>query len=210
MNWIAIAIALASLGASAWTTRRHHKVARALEKSEEEKKQLVETLVEVMDEEGNIRGQLALPGAPVASTVSNRLAIAEKSVSSIQDEIRKQTKRLREEVGQAAGDLREARGALEAAQSREARLEKTLAEVVDGDGTVLAQLRLPGRKMDRPPNKTPCGDMCKLSFFIRDRPNSKNGTWRCVPGQGQVADKVRKQFEDANGQCVLFERDDDC
>jgi hypothetical protein len=214
MTWIAIALALASLGLSWRTIRRNGTIMLALEAEKRENDELKTTLVEVLDEEGNIRGQLALPGQRVDQKVSHRLALAERSVSTIQEEIKEQTKKLKEEVKQASAELLEASGALEAAQSREKMLVQTLAEVVDGDGEVLAQLRLPGKK-GVSPNKTPCGDMCKLAFRekIYNRYgewHGKMGEWACMAGQGRPCDNVRKQFEDADGQCVLWERDSDC
>lgn len=212
MTWIAVIIALASLGVSGYTVRRNLRLDRALDEERREKNMLKETLVEVLDEEGNIRGQLALPGRVTSQGVSDRLAIAERSVSTIQDEIRTQTKKLKGDVEKAAADLREAKGALEAARSREAGLEKTLAEVVDGDGIVLAQLRLPGERV-KPPNRTPCGDMCKLAY--REKVYNRYGDWhgkyqwKCKAGQGRPCDEVRKNFVDADGQCVLWIRDDD-
>lgn len=212
MTWLAIAVALASLGVSGATWLRNKVLVKALERERAQKLELRETLVEVLDEEGNIRGRLALPGEPVDAGVKRRLALAEKSVSTIQDEIREQTKKLREDVNQAAADLTEAKGALKAALSREADLEKTLAEVVDGGGRVLAQLRLPGKKVN-PPNRTPCGDMCKLAFFDKGRKDSYGriygSGWKCTAGQGKPCDEVRSQFVDAEGQCVLWIRDDD-
>ena len=214
MGWLALIIAMGSLGVSGFTFKRNKTLTEALEAEKKENNSLKETLVEVLDMEGNIRGQLALPGAPVGEHVQRRLALAEKSVSTIQEEIKKQTKQLKEDVEQASADLLEASGALEAAQSRETKLTKTLADIVDGDGEVLAQLRLPGEQAT-PPIKTPCGDMCKLA--TRTKVFNRYGDWQgkmsewcCVAGQSRPCDKVRKQFVDAQGQCVLFERDDDC
>lgn len=215
MGWVALIIAMGSLGVSGFTFKRNKTLTKALEAEKRENDSLTETLVEVLDMEGNIRGQLSLPGKPVGEHVQRRIALAEKSVSTIQEESKKQTTQLKEEVEQASAYLREAAGALEAAQSREESLEKTLAEVVDGNGDVLVRLRLPG-EIKKPPNKTPCGDMCKLAFFkIWDATNKagyryKKKGWLCTAGQGKECDDVRKQFEDAQGQCVLFERDDDC
>ena len=213
MTWVAILIALGAMGVSVGTFRRNKALTRSLDKEKRENDELKTTLVEVLDEEGNIVGQLALPGQITNKRVSDRLAIAEKSVSTIQEEIRTQTKKLRTEVDKSVAEMREAKGALKAAQSREGGLEKTLAEVVDGDGTVLAQLRLPGKKVE-PPNRTPCGDMCKLAFYQeakRDRYGDvrKRATWNCTAGQGLPCDQVRSQFVDGNGQCVLWVRDDD-
>ena len=214
MTAIAILIALASLGISGFTFHKNKTLVRALAAEKAQKEELTETLVHVLDEDYNIRGQLALPGQVTSQGVSDRLALAEKSVSTIQEEIKEQTKKLGEEVSQASKDLVEAKGALEAAQSREKNLVKTLAEVVDGDGKVLAQLRLPGEKV-KLPITTPCGDMCKLAFQkkVYNRYGDWHGQmsdWCCTAGQGRPCDKVRKQFVDANGQCVLWERDDDC
>lgn len=216
MTAVAILVALASMGVSGYSLFRQKVISKQLDRERAEKLELRETLVEVLDEEGTIRGQLALPGQPVGSRVSERLALAERSVSTIQDEIRNQTKKLRDEVEGAAADLREAKGALEAARSREEYLEKTLAEVVDSDGEVLVQLRLPGER-EMPPNKTPCGDMCKLAVFNQDKKWDhrmgryiKAQVWVCVAGQNRPCDDVRSQFVGADGQCVLFERDDDC
>jgi MoxR-like ATPase len=215
MGWLAVLIAMGALGVSGFTFKKNKDLVLALAAEKKENNELKTTLVEVLDMEGNIRGQLALPGAPVGSAVQRRLALAEKSVSTIQEEIKKQTKQLKEEVEQASADLLEAKGALEAAQSREEALEKTLAEVVDGDGEILLQLRLPG-EVRKAPVTTPCGDMCKLAFFKTWKARDKHGyqtqksEWRCTAGQGRACDDVRKQFEDAQGQCVLWERDDDC
>lgn len=212
MTWIAIVIALASLGLSGYTVRRNKVVARALEAERRENAELKQTLVEVLDEEGNIRGQLALPGQVTSQAVSSRLTLAEKSVSTIKEEVKEATKMLREAAEKTKADLTEVQGALEAARSREDKLQRTLAEVVDGDGTVLAQLRLPGEKV-APPNRTPCGDMCKLAYWHKGTKDSwghhRGATWRCKAGQGQACDDVREQFVDGNGQCVLFIRDDD-
>lgn len=217
MTWIVVAIALASLGVSVGTFRRNQSLVRALEAEKRSNDELKTTLVEVLDEEGNIRGQLALPGELTNQGVSNRLALAEKSVSTIQDEIRAQTQKLKQEVAEASGELSKARKELTEALGREKSLVQTLAEVVDGDGTVLAQLRLPGSKKKgaKPPNKTPCGDMCRLAHYAQALRNGyghvvRQGGWRCKAGQDRACDDVRKQFEDAEGQCVLFERDDDC
>lgn len=213
MTAVAILVALASMGVSGYALVRQKALTKQLDQERAEKLELRETLVEVLDEEGEIRGQLALPGQPVQAKVSERLALAEKSVSTIQDEIRKQTEKLREESKKAAAELREAKGALEAARSREEYLEKTLAEVVDGDGEVLAQLRLPGKKV-KPPNRTPCGDMCKLAFWHKGTKDTygrvRGSGWMCTAGQGRPCDDVRKKFEDPDGQCVLWIRDDDC
>lgn len=214
MGWFALLIAMGSLGVSGFTFKRNKTLTLALEAEKRENDSLTETLVDVLDMEGNIRGQLALPGRVTNQGVSNRLALAEKSVSTIQDEIKRQTKQLRKDVEQASADLVEASGALEAAQSRETKLTKTLADIVDGNGEVLAQLRLPGEQVE-PPNKTPCGDMCKLAHHVERVVNRYghlvvDGGWMCTAGQGRPCDDVRKQFVDAQGQCVLFERDDDC
>lgn len=214
MTWLAILIALASMGISVGTFKRNKILARALAEEKAQKAELTETLVHVLDEDYNIRGQLALPGQVASQVVSDRLALAEKSVSTIQDEIREQTKKLKLEVTQASGELDKAREELVEALGREKSLTKTLAEVVDGDGNVLAQLRLPGKKQGRPPITTPCGDMCKLAFW-RDGAKNFHGTvvglgWKCTAGQGSPCDDVRSKFEDADGQCVLFERDTDC
>ena len=216
MTAIAILIALASLGVSGFTFHKNKTLVRALEAEKAEKAELTQTLVHVLDEDYNIRGQLALPGQPVAKKVSDRLAIAEKSVSTIQDEIREQTKKLKAEVTQASGDLGKARDELVEALGREKKATKTLAEVVDGDGKVLAQLRLPGskKKGQKPPITTPCGDMCKLAFW-KDGKKDYHGRlvgrgWKCTAGQGSPCDDVRSKFVDSDGQCVLFERDNDC
>jgi len=208
--WIFAAIAIGSMGLSVHTLRRHKSVVAELERARNEKESLVETMVSVLDEEGNVRGHLALPGEVTTGGVSRRLAIAEKSVSSIQEEMKKHGRQMRKAAREAAAELMEARGALEAARSRERHLEQTLAKVVDEDGKVLAQIRLPGKQMKNPPITTPCGDMCKKAFFSQAKPGSRNGTWHCIAGMGRPCDQSRPKFVDAYGQCVLFERDDDC
>ena len=118
MGWFALLVAMGSLGVSGFTFKKNKALTLALEAEKRESNSLKETLVDVLDMEGNIRGQLALPGRVTNEGVSNRLALAEKSVSTIQDEIKRQTKQLKKDVEQASADLVEASGALEAAQSR--------------------------------------------------------------------------------------------
>lgn len=210
-TFVAVVVALAALGISVGVARRNRAIERALEQERRENKELKSTLVEVLDEEGNIRGQLALPGEVTTKGVSKKLAIAEQSVSTLQLELKETTQQLHKEVTQATDDLRRAKGELEAALSREEALQQTMAEVVDKDGKVLAQLRIPGEEVN--PTTTPCGDMCKLAYQRQKHDHYGHVVgfyWACKANQDRRCDESRSKFLNAQNECVLFVRDDDC
>lgn len=97
--------------------------------------------------------------------------------------------------------LEDAKVKLENSQKSEKEMAVTLAEIVDSDGSVLNQIRMPGKQI-RPPNKTPCGDLCYNAQW--NRSSSDRGSWRCHANQGIPVDTSREIFLDGNDQCSMF------
>jgi len=93
--------------------------------------------------------------------------------------------------------LSNARQELKTLQKEYDDVSMSLAEIVNQKGNVLHQLRLPGSC--KIPNKTPCGELCKLAFF-------KDGIFNCRANKGIDARLSRDMFLDNNNQCVMFER----
>ncbi len=89
--------------------------------------------------------------------------------------------------------------------------ESALVAILDEDGNVRGQLRLPGQ-VAKSPNTTPCGDLCAHSYFVQDGRRKghgfMSGIWHCKAGQGAPADTVRPKFLHDNN-CSMFERDKD-
>jgi hypothetical protein len=93
------------------------------------------------------------------------------------------------------------RAALKAAEFERDELEKILVDILDADGNVRGQLRLPGKAPPTPkkPNRTPCGDLCSHAWW-----DKKDNRFRCSAGQGRITDHARGQFLDDEGQCVMY------
>ena len=98
------------------------------------------------------------------------------------------------------------------------QLSSALVTLVDDDGSVHLRALAPddeyekraGIKLSAPKAiLTPCGDMCKLAFW-KDSHRSDIGGWRCKADQGRSCDSARPKFVDNDGECVHWERDDDC
>lgn len=96
--------------------------------------------------------------------------------------------------------IEDAQFQLAALRKENAELQTTLVEVLDPDKEVMYQIRVPGKRVD-PPNRTPCGSLCRHSYWLEDTAN-----WRCRAYQGYLADEARRHFLDADNQCVMFER----
>lgn len=85
-----------------------------------------------------------------------------------------------------------------------------LAELIDKDGEVLHQIRLPGHEAR--PNVTPCGQLCSNAFWRVDEKyrhkeaelRRRYGTWHCKAGGNENASYARKQFLDGSNQCAMF------
>lgn len=101
--------------------------------------------------------------------------------------------------------LQESRKAIAAKEEA----EEALIHILDADGNVRGRLALPGEVPKPPPTKTPCGDLCKHSFFIHDNRTRNSGTWNCGANQGIECPISRPLFLDETNNCVMFERDDD-
>jgi hypothetical protein len=94
--------------------------------------------------------------------------------------------------------------------------EYALVSILDEDGNVRGRLALPGEVPEPPPpppTTTPCGDLCKHSWFAADggmKGNAVTGDWLCKANQGLPCDRARPKFLDKEtNNCVMFERDDD-
>jgi len=185
---IEVIISLAALIVAGLSFRSQSRLASALEVEKREKAELKSTLVELLDADGTVRGQLRLPGESAAAPVAARLAIAERSISTILSQVDKANAAL----AKAAKDL-------EASRAAEARATKTLAEVTDRDGKVLAQIRLPGAKVT--PNRTPCGGLCTHAAW-----HAPWRDWICHASQGMKVSVARPQFLDGHNQCTMWER----
>ena len=89
--------------------------------------------------------------------------------------------------------------------------ESALIAILDDDGNVRGQLRLPGQ-IEKSPNTTPCGDLCAHASFVGDGRKSvrgfTSGSWHCRAGQGAPVNTVRLRFLHDNN-CSMFERDKD-
>jgi hypothetical protein len=191
---LAVALAyLASFGALAFTGLTYRKVRvntsnqKALVAAHEENENLRQTIAEIIDDDGNVRGQLALPGKVHTSEAVKQLRGAER--------------RERE----AAIALEKAHAKIKAVTKAHKDISLHLAEVVDKGGKVLLQLRLPGEKIEV--NVTPCG-LCNHSFKIRPRTNSREVNIHCGVGEGLLVNRARNHlnFLDGTGNCVHFDR----
>lgn len=103
-------------------------------------------------------------------------------------------------VSYMAQEYVEQRKLLSDRQHEIARLGEALVQLTDGESAkaVLAKIKgdLPVRQ---PPNKTPCGRLCRYAYWDKE-----DGYWRCTAYQGMGVNHVRPNFQDENGQCVMF------
>lgn len=119
---------------------------------------------------------------------------------------------------QGSPELEKARLALKEANSELAEerkklrdTETILADVLDAEGKVRGQLRLPG-SLPKKPTTTPCGRLCNHAHFISSgkKVGASNtwshGSWVCKAAQGIDCDEARDRFLDNENQCVMFER----
>ena len=167
---------LAMIGAAVALT--HNKtVTRELQESKKRELELVQTLTQILDEDGNVLGQLMLPGQTATSEAIKKLEGARWEMIVAH-----------EEIVALRADLKKSR-------VQEEKISTTLAEVVDKDGSVLAQIRLPGKRVS--PNRTPCGGSCIHAFW-------KANDWHCIADQGRQADYARPKFLDQNDQCIMY------
>jgi len=178
-----------------YIAKRNKTLINFLEEEKNKRLMLEETLVEVLDDDGNIRGQLALPGARLDSEVQQKITNANEELNSLRSTIELSTKK-----------LKEANEELSLSKEREKKLEKVMAEIVDKNGAVLAQIRLPGKQIP-PPNKTPCGKLCRFAKWSEDVNGKIDRQFRCHADQGKPVNYSRPLFLDANNQCTMFERE---
>lgn len=179
---ISLIISFISLGLVVVVHSKNNKTQLMLTASEEEKKTLTTTLANILDENGEIQGQLVLPGHVATSDAIIQLKEVQSDMKTLK-------------IG-----LEEAKIELENSQKSEREMATTLAEIVDSDGSVLNQIRIPGR-YKTPPNKTPCGKLCVNAYWS---PSPSDKYWRCEAGEGRKAVVARENFLDAEGQCAMF------
>jgi len=185
---ISLIISFLSLGLIVIVHRKNNTTQLMLAASEDEKKELSTTLANILDSDGEIRGQLVLPGHTSTSDAIAELQSAQADMKTLK-------------MG-----LEEARIELESSQKSEKAMATTLAEIVDFDGTVLSQIRIPG-KQKTPPNKTPCGQLCGYALWgnmVDANGNTLHG-WRCIADRGQTVESAREHFLDADSQCTMFQ-----
>lgn len=110
----------------------------------------------------------------------------------------------------ASAPGRKEQKALEAAELERDELKETLVAILDGDGNVRGQLRLPGEipPPAKKPNRTPCGSLCAHAWFDAKWKTADvhGGLFRCEAGGGRITSLARPNFLDDEGQCVMFER----
>lgn len=94
---------------------------------------------------------------------------------------------------------------MKSAEKENKELKTTLANILDENGEVIGKLRLPGITKDEEEkfiNKTPCGQLCRLSYWSEAKLN-----WRCRAYQGYHVDEARPNFVNKHNQCTMFERE---
>ncbi len=89
--------------------------------------------------------------------------------------------------------------------------EKTMIAILDDDGNVRGQLRLPGQ-IPKQPITTPCGELCAHSLEVRGAALQRDVylvEWHCKAHHGSPIGIARPEFLDETNNCVMFERDED-
>ena len=179
MTWAAFCVSILSVALVFFFRSKNETVIRALNASQERESELEQTLVEILDGDGNICGQLMLPG----KTSTNKAMIALQKAEVSLEAITAQTDDLRRNIEQERENNENI---------------KVLVEAVNGDSIV--KIRLPGKTVT--PNRTPCGMLCKHTFHIKDLSHCNIGYTK----NGNRCSESRKEFLDVNNQCVMFER----
>lgn len=96
----------------------------------------------------------------------------------------------------AANDAKKALSA----QKENKKLQEALITLVDADGQMRESLPM---LQDPTINRTPCGTLCKWSFWMDGDHN-----WHCGADQGKPVNSARKTFLDSNNQCAMFKFDE--
>lgn len=139
MNLLAVVLSVCALLLSllvAFGVREQRTLHAALSEEIESRRALETTLVDILDEDQNVRGQLALPGKVLEQTTASELRDAKRELQALVHE------------------------------AESARLERDRANVesfavLDSDGVYLTRLRVPGEI--RTPDLTPCGELCRYA-----------------------------------------------
>lgn len=184
---VALLLAALALVANYGLYKETADTRKTLASARAENEQLTQTLAEIVDDDGNVRGQLMLPGQ-----VPTGAAIAQL------DEAAAREQEAAKKLAAATKKLAAATKKLAMSETARGKVERTLAEAVDRDGTVLVQLRLPGQRVKV--NRTPCG-LCVHRWWHTEKRDSL-----CNAAEGRSTRHTRDSFhfEDADGQCVHF------
>lgn len=89
--------------------------------------------------------------------------------------------------------------------------EKALVAIIDDDGNVRGQLRLPGQ-VPKQPTTTPCGELCAHSLEVKGaqiQHEVYQVEWHCKANHGSTIGLARPLFLDETNNCVMFEREKD-
>ncbi len=138
MTWFALGISILAVAMTFFFRSKNETMARALKASKKHEAELVQTLTEVLDSDGTVRGQLMLPGKMSTDDATLKLLEAEKAMTEALERLSK-----------------------ERANKKDI---ETLVEAINRDS--LVQIRLPGKAIA--PNKTPCGQLCKYAIECID------------------------------------------
>lgn len=180
LAWLACALSLSSVFFVFFFRSKNKAAQEALEKAKKRENELKETLVSVLDGEGNVRGSLMLPGYVATDEATKQLKEAETTIKTLLSDLRQE-------------------------KANNKNIELIVGEINKNHAL---KIRLPGEKVI--PNTTPCGSLCRFSYWKNhtDKYGAKieGGDWRCIANQGIVVDHSRPKFLDANKQCVMFER----
>jgi hypothetical protein len=171
MTWLALGISILAVVMTFFFRSKNQTMSRALKAAQDRETEMTKTLVDILDEDNNIRGQLMLPGKVPTDEAIVKLNEATEAMSEMLEKLNK------ERVNKKDIEM--------------------LVELVNNNGASAVQIRLPGEKVY--PTKTPCGDLCKHSFWAKKE-------WNCNAGRGNSCDNARPRFLDAEKQCIMFER----
>ncbi len=178
MAWIALSISVLSVFLTLFFRVKNTQMFTALAAAKASEAQMKQVLADIIDDDGNVRGRLALPGEVPTDEATLQLQRSTKET----EEMLRQAIQLRHD--------------LDVERKNNKQLEN-IVEIINDKSVV--QIRLPGKKVM--PNRTPCGGLCNMASWDKE-----SQIWRCLINQGMNVDNSRHLFLDANNQCVMFEK----
>lgn len=193
---IAIVAGGASLLGSLYNWRKQRvrdKAQLALNAGDDRIEELEHILMGVLDGEGNVVGQLALP-----ENIKKAVKEAEERIDAAKlslDTSQRSLAAMRQRIGMA-----DRRAEREEKKARAA--EHALAQAIDPEGNVLVRLRLP----EEPAKPLPQGDPTPCSLCM-NATLLKNNAWGCAAMCYESCDVARAQCN-AGGRCSAFSREE--